>query len=79
MVEYPSSSPFEAKMEAIRRCLEFGESVKPVSEEIDYTRVSVCNWWERYPQEGMVALLNDKNIKLDTLANGSAVPILGLA
>jgi transposase-like protein len=57
-------------MDAIHRCFELGESIKSVSEAIGYTRVSIYSWRKKYLQGGTAALMNGKNIKPDTLAEG---------
>jgi transposase InsO family protein/transposase-like protein len=69
-VEHPRNPSFEVKMDAIHRCFELGESIKSVSEAIGYTRVSIYSWRKKYLQGGTAALMNSKNIKPDTLAEG---------
>jgi putative transposase len=64
---HPRNPSVEAKMNAIRRCFEEGESVKSVSEEIGYSRASIYNWRKRYMQGGAVSLMNTKNIKPEQL------------
>ena len=54
-------------MNAIHRCFELGESVKSVSEDIGYTRASIYSWRKKYLHGGITALINDKNIKPNTL------------
>lgn len=51
---------FEVKMDALHRCFELGESIKSVSEEIGYTRVSIYAWRKKYLRGGTAALKNDK-------------------
>ncbi len=70
-VAHPRNPPIEVKMDAIHRCFELGESIKCVSEEIGYSRTSIYAWRKRYLQGGTVALMNDKNIKPGTLAEGT--------
>ncbi len=77
--DHPRNPPLEVKMEAIHRCFELGESVKSVSEEIGYSRTSIYSWRKRYLQGGTAALMNDKNIKPDTLTEGSTAPVPDLA
>ena len=62
-------------MDAIHRCFEPGESVKSVSEDIGYTRAGIYNWCKKYPQRGTTTLINNKNIKPDTLKEGSIAPV----
>lgn len=61
-------------MSAIHRCFELGESIKSASEDIGYSRPIIYAWRKRYLQGGTAALINDKNIKPDTLAEGTASP-----
>ena len=69
--EHPRNPPVEVKMNAIHRCFELGESIKSVSEDIGYTRTSIYSWRKKYLHGGITALINDKNIKPDTLTEGS--------
>ena len=62
--------PIEVKMDAIHRCSELGESIKYVSEEIGCSRASIYAWQKKYLQGGTVTLMNGKNIKTSTLAEG---------
>lgn len=71
---HPRNPSIEVKMNAIHRCFELGESIKSVSEDIGYTRASIYSWRKKYLQGGTVALMNDKNIKPDTLVEGTAAP-----
>ena len=59
-------------MNAIHHYFELGESIKSVSEDIGYTRTSIYGWRKKYLHGGIAALINDKNIKLDTLTEGSS-------
>ena len=70
--EHPRNPPVEVKMDAIHSCFELGENIKCVSEEIGYSRASIYIWRKKYLQGGMVALMNHKNIKPDTLTEGSS-------
>lgn len=70
--EHPRNPPVEVKMDAIHRCFELGESIKSVSEDIGYTRASIYSWRKKYLHGGIPALMNDKNIKPNTLTEGSA-------
>ena len=63
--------PTEVKMDAIHRCSELGESIKYVSEEIGCNRAGIYAWRKKYLQGGTVALMNGKNIKTSTLAEGT--------
>ena len=54
-------------MKVLRRCFENGESVKLVSEETGYSRVSIYVWRKRYLQGGVFSLMNTKNIKPEKL------------
>ena len=69
--QHPRNPPPNVKMEAIRRCFEFGESVKSVSEDIGYTRASIYAWRKKYLKGGASALMNEKNIVPGTLKEGS--------
>ena len=69
--EHPRNPSVEVKMDAIHRCFELGESIKSVSEDISYTRASIYSWRKKYLHGGIIALINDKNIKPDTLTEGS--------
>ncbi|ANU47181.1 hypothetical protein ADH76_31265 [Enterocloster clostridioformis] len=68
---HPRTPPVEVKMDAIHRCFELGESIKYVSEEIGCSRASIYAWRKKYLQGGTVALMNGKNIKPSTLAEGT--------
>lgn len=65
--EHPRTPPAEFKLKVLRRCFENGESVKLVSEETGYSRVSIYMWRKRYLQGGVFSLMNTKNIKLEKL------------
>lgn len=65
--EHPRNPPAEFKLKVLRRCFENGESVKLVSEETGYSRVSIYMWRKRYLQGGVFSLMNTKNIKLEKL------------
>lgn len=66
-IEYPRNPPAEFKLKVLRRCFENGESVKLVSEETEYSRVSIYLWRKRYLQGGVFSLMNTKNIKPEKL------------
>lgn len=68
---HPRNPPVEVKMDAIHRCFEFGEGIKYVSEEIGHSQASIYAWRKRYLRGGATALMNDKNIKLGTLKEGT--------
>lgn len=72
--EHPRNPSIEVKIDAIHRCFELGESIKSVLEDIGYTRASIYNWRKKYLQGGVTALMNDKNIKPNTLTEGSVAP-----
>jgi transposase InsO family protein/transposase-like protein len=57
----------DVKLDAIRRCFEYGESIKSVSEEIGYSRASIYIWRKKYLREGAGSLVNNRNIKIDKL------------
>ena len=65
--EHPRNPPAEFKLKVLRRCFENGESVKLVSEETGYSRVSIYMWRKRYLQGGVFSLMNTKNIKPEKL------------
>ena len=69
--EHPRNPSVDVKMNAIYRCFELGESIKLVSEDIGYTRASIYSWRKKYLHGGITALMNDKNIKPNTLTEGS--------
>ena len=66
-VGHPRNPSLEVKMDALHRCFELGESIKSVSEEIEYTRASIYAWRKKYLRGGTAALKNDKNIPPNTL------------
>lgn len=68
--EHPRNPSVEVKMNVIHRCFELGESIKSVSEDIGYTRASIYSWRKKYLHGGITALMNDKNIKPNTLTEG---------
>ena len=70
--KHPRNPSAEIKMDAIHRCFQLGESIKSVSNDIGYTRASIYSWRKKYLQGGAAALMNDKNIKPNTLTEGSA-------
>jgi transposase InsO family protein/transposase-like protein len=57
----------ELKKEAIRRCINGGESLRSVSKDIGYSSVAIWKWIRKYSEEGAVSLMNrtDKNIPVD--------------
>lgn len=61
--EHPRNPSAEFKLQVLRRCFENGKSVKSVSEEIGYSRVSIYMWRKRYLQGGAASLMNTKNIR----------------
>lgn len=65
--EHPRNPSAEFKLQVLRRCFENGESVKSVSEEIGYSRVSIYMWRKRYLQGGAASLMNTKNIRPEKL------------
>ena len=65
--EHPRNPPAEFKLKVLRRCFENGESVKLVSEETGYSRVSIYVWRKRYLQGGVFSLMNTKNVKPEKL------------
>lgn len=60
--EYPRNPNVDVKMAAIHRRFEPGESIKLISEDVGYTRVSIYNWRKRkkYLLGGIIALINEK-------------------
>ena len=58
---HPRNPSLEVKLEAIKRCFEYGESIKYVSEDIGYSRASIYQWRKRYLKEGTLGLMNNKN------------------
>lgn len=60
--DHPRNPPMEIKLDAIKRCFEYGENIKYVSEDIGYSRASIYQWRKRYLKEGALGLMNNKNI-----------------
>ena len=50
--------PLQLKLETVHRCFELGESVKLVSEEIGYSKVSIYTWRKKYILKGAAAFMN---------------------
>lgn len=59
---HPRNPPLDIKLDAIKRCFEYGEGIKSVSEDIGYSRASIYQWRKRYLKEGALGLMNNKNI-----------------
>jgi len=72
---HPRNLSAALKMESIQRCFELGESVLSVSEDIGYSRVSICTWHKKYLQEGAAARMDTKDIKRVQLNKGIASSI----
>jgi len=70
-VEHPRNPPAETKISIIKRCFEYGESVKSVSEETGYTRATIYSWRKKYLKEGAAGLMNTKNIQPGKLEPGN--------
>ena len=68
---HPRNPPLEVKLDAIHRCYEIGENIKYVSEDIGYSRASIYQWRKRYLKEGMLGLMNNKNITPGKLTEGA--------
>ncbi len=62
-----AQASFDLKMHAIRRCVNGGETIKSVSEDIGYSTVAVWKWVHEYTEKGSVSLMNqsDPNIPID--------------
>ena len=71
--KHPRNPPIEVKMEILHRCFVLGESVKLVSEDVGYTRVSIYAWRRSYIEKGSVSLINNRNITLGPLKEGQRV------
>ena len=69
--EHPRNPSLEIKLDAIKRCFEYGESIKYVSEDIGYSRASIYQWRKRYLKEGTLGLMNNKNIPSGELKEGT--------
>ena len=67
---HPRNPSLEVKMDALHRCFELGESIKSVSEEIGYTRVSIYAWRKKYLRRGTAVLKNDKKYTAGHLERG---------
>ncbi len=68
VVFHQTNSPLDVKLDAIKRCFEQCENIKSVSKDIGYSRASIYQWKKRYLKEGVLGLMNHKNIppqKLD--------------
>lgn len=70
--EHPRNPSLEIKLDAIKRCFEYGESIKYVSEDIGYSRASIYQWRKRYLKEGTLGLMNNKNIPSGELKEETA-------
>ena len=70
--DHPRNSPVQVKMDAIHCCFELGGSIKSVSEDIGYARASIYSWRKKYLHGDVPALMNCKNIKPNTLTEGSS-------
>ena len=70
--EHPRNPSLAVKLDAIKRCFEYGESIKYVSEDIGYSRASIYQWRKRYLKEGTLGLMNNKNIPPGKLKEGTA-------
>ena len=68
---HPRNPTLAIKLETIKRCFEYGESIKYVSEEIGYSRASIYQWRKRYLKEGTLGLMNNKNIPAGKLQEGN--------
>lgn len=71
--EHPRNPSLEVKLDAIKRCFEYGESIKYVSEDIGYSRASIYQWRKRYLKKGTLGLMNRKNIPSGELKEGRAL------
>ena len=58
---------FDLKMHAIYRCINNGETIKSVAEDIGYSSVAVLKWVHEYTEKGNISLMNqsDPNIPID--------------
>ena len=58
---------FDLKMHAIHRCINNGETIKSVAEDIGYSSVAVLKWIHEYTEKGNISLMNqsDPNIPID--------------
>ena len=58
---------FDLKIHAIHRCLDNGETIKSVAEDIGYSSVTVWKWIQEYAKKGSVSLMNQSasNIPID--------------
>ena len=58
---------FDLKMHAIHRCINNGETIKSVAEDIGYSSVAVLKWVHEYTEKGNISLMNqsDPNIPID--------------
>ena len=62
-----AQASYDLKMHAILRCVNNGETIKSVSEDIGYSSVAVWKWVHEYTEKGSVSLMNqsDPNIPID--------------
>lgn len=59
--DHPRHPPLELKLEILYRCLELGEDVQSVSNEVGYSTASIYTWRRKYIQKGAAALMNPPN------------------
>lgn len=51
----------DIKLNAIRRCIDNGEMVKSIAEDIGYSSVAIWQWIKKYTEEGYISLMNQSN------------------
>ena len=69
---HPRHPPLEAGLDAIKRCFEDGEDVRPAAEDIGYSRHSIHGWRRIYLQKGAAALMDSRDIPRDGIPEGGA-------
>lgn len=66
---HPRNPSIEVKLDAIKRCFENGECVRYVSKDIGYSQTIIYKWRDRYLKEGVLGLMNTRQIKSKQKSN----------
>lgn len=66
---HPRNPSIDVKIDAIRRCFENGECVRYVSEDIGYSSTIIYKWRDRYLKEGILGLMNNRQLKSSQKSN----------
>jgi len=70
--EHPKHPSVKQKHSILDRCFELGEDVKPVSDEVGYSRASIYSWRRKYLRRGTVALMNPTDKPRGKLIEGES-------